>query len=462
MKILQKKFYIDDVSPLLILAIPLIFSGVVESSIGFFSTIFLARLGHEALAAGGLVNWLFATLLVILWGTLTAVSVMVAQKHGAKDEKGVAYVLRDGIVLALLLLVPAFLLLWNISPVLLLAGQSPEIVILARSYLHGLAWGLLPDFIMLVLLQFVIGLGHARTSMTFILFKVPVAIFCIYCLIFGKFGLPRLDIAGIGWGLTVSYWITTIWLAVYLLLNNTYKQYLKNAFTWGRLIYLKDLLQTGVPMGAMYCIEIGFFLALTLVMGVINSASLAANQIAMQYLGQLIAVVFSIAQAVTVRMGHKLGANDLQSAQRTNDAGIFLAFSFMFIVALCFWMLPEKLISIDLNVSDASNTQVVLYAKQFLAVSALFQLFEAVRITLFGSLRALKDTHFTLFSSIISFWCIALPLGYLLAIPLKWGGTGLWWGMVVGVICSVVMLSMRFKLKMRRCFLFYNSKQMSS
>ncbi len=451
----QKKFYTHDISSLLKLAIPLILSGLVESSIGFFSTIFLAHLGHKQLAAGSIVTWLFATLMVILWGSLTAISLLVSQKYGEKNNLGVSAILRDGLLLSLILVLPTFLLLWNMAPLLLLLGQSHEIVILATSYLRGLAFGLLPDFIMLVFLQFLIGLGHTKTTMTFILCWVPIAIFCNYGLVFGRFGFPRLEIAGLGWGMTLSYWITTAWLVLYVSTQKKYRFYIKNIFSKQPLL-IKEILKIGIPMGAMYSIEIGFFLVLSLLMGRISNQVLAANQIALQYLGQLMSMIFALAQAVSVRMGQALGANNPLLAERTTYAGMTLAFSFIFLVALFIWIFPEKFISLDLNIADPQNTIVVHYATIFLMVSALFQLFECIRITLFGSLRALKDTHFTLFISIISFWLIALPLGYSLSYTIL-GSVGYWWGMVLGTSCSALLLWMRFKFKMKKYHLIHES-----
>ena len=63
--------------------------------------------------------------------------------------------------------------------------------------------------------------------------------------------------------------------------------------------------------------------------------------------------------------------------------------------------------------------------------------------------RALKDTHFTLFISILSFWGIALPVGYFMATRLDFSGVGLWWGMVVGAGFSVLLLLLRFKSKIK-------------
>lgn len=440
----------QDITLLIWLAIPLILSGLIESSIGFFSTLFLAKLGQEALAAGALVNWLFVTLMVVLWGTLTAMSIWVSQKQGEKDQMSIARLLRDGLLLAVLLVLPTFVLLWNISPLLLLAGQNPATVLLAESYLHALSWGLLPDFVMLVLLQFLIGLGHTRTSMFFTLFWVPISIFCNYILVFGKWGFPQLGIAGIGWGMTLSYWLTTGFLILYLLFHPAYRTYFNHLFVLDKPFFILKLLKVGVPIGAMYCIEIGFFLALTLCMGKLEDAALAANQIVLQYLGQLTAVVFAIAQAITVRMGHLLGAKDHSGAHRASFAGILIAASFMVVIALIYWIVPQYLIEIDLNLTDPNNKKIIDYAIQFFFIAAIFQLLESIRIALFGALRALKDTHFTLLVSIFGFWCMALPIGLLLSHYFKLGGIGLWWGMVIGAASGVLLLYCRLKYKFSR------------
>jgi MATE family multidrug resistance protein len=112
-----------------------------------------------------------------------------------------------------------------------------------------------------------------------------------------------------------------------------------------------------------------------------------------------------------------------------------------------YWLWPSLLISVDFDVSSPENALIVSYTKQLFAVSAVFQLLEASRITLFGALRALKDTNFTLVSSIISFWGIALPVGYLLATRFNFGGSGLWSGMAIGAGFSMSLLLWRFNLK---------------
>ncbi|MBV9575713.1 MAG: MATE family efflux transporter [Gammaproteobacteria bacterium] len=439
----------NDLLPLLSLTLPLILTGVMQSSLSFFETIFLARISEEVLAAGALVSWLFATLIVILFGIFSAVNVLIAHKHGANDKSSIVLILRDGLLLAVLLTVPTFILFWNISSILLLFGQSPQITALAKLYLHALAWGLFPKFILIILFELVLGLGHSRTIMLVTILSIPIYIFFSYILIFGKFGVPALGIAGAGWGMTFADWIIAFILFILLFFSKEYKFYLRAIFTLSKPSYVWEILHLGVPMGAMYCIEVGFFFVITLIMGTLSVQALAANQITMQYLGSLMSIIFSIAQAVTVRMGHQLGANQIQDAERTAFTGVSLSVIFMLLVAIFYWTIPKILIAVDLDNHLLQYDETIRLATQFLFIAAFFQIFESARIALFGALRALKDTRFTLLTSVISFWLIPLPIGYALAIFFNLGGAGLWWGMVLGASMSILLLNHRFKMRMR-------------
>ncbi|WED44309.1 MATE family efflux transporter [Legionella cardiaca] len=442
------KLFQGNFSPLLKMALPLALTGLLQSGVFFFETFFLAHLSTDILAAGALVSWLFGTFAVIIFGVLGSINVLIAHKYGANDHQGISLVVHDGFWLALFLVIPSFILFWNMSPIFILLGQSPVVAKLAESYLHALTWGLLPNFIMIVLLEVIIGLGHTHLILKFTLLSVLLNVSFSFVLIFGKFGFPSLGIAGAGWGITISCWITTFVLSIYLFFNKRYRGYFNLLFTTSKPSYLLEMLRIGAPMGFMYCVEVAFFFALTLLMGIFGSQLMAANQVALQYLGTLMSVIFSIAQAITVRMGHLLGSGDKNSASQTAYAGIILSFLFMFFVALIYWFFPNVLISIDFDIHKPENSQIVFFATQFLLVSAIFQIVEAMRISLFGALRGMKDTRFTLLISIISFWIIALPVGYFLATSLKLGGTGLWWGMVLGAVSSLMLLYWRLQFKL--------------
>ena len=446
-----------DAYPLLKLAIPLAMAGMIQSAVWFFESIFLAHLGPDILAAGSLVSWLFGTVAVILYGILSSINILVALKHGEQNQPAIRQIARDGLLLAIIISIPTMILFWNMSPIFLTFGQSQEVVAQAKSYLQPLAWGLVPDFIIMACLEVIIGVGYARMVLVFSTITVVLNVICSYLLIFGKFNFPALGIAGAGWGMTISYWITFVILTAYILIVKKYQQYFQQIFDLTSPVYLVELLQIGVPMGLMYCVEVAFFFALTLVMGLLGAEAQAANQVALQYLGLMMSTMFAVAQAITVRMGHLLGANDYSKAGNASRVGIFIAIIFTGLIAIVYWTMPFTLIAIDFNIHDAKNHTIVTLIVRLISVCALFQIIESVRITLFGSLRALKVTKYTMLVSIISFWCVALPIGYFIAIKMQAGAAGFWWGMIMGASVSVVLLLKRFNNKMRTLALMYHA-----
>lgn len=435
----------SDFYPLWRLALPLVLSGFVEASLGLTNTLFLSRLGPDNLAAGALVIWFFATLMVIIWGVFTGVSVLVSHAYGAEDTRRVSAILKDALWLSVFLTIPLFFLIWNLAAVFTWLGQSPQMIAKAIPYMHALAFSVLPDLVGLTLMQFLIGLGRTKTNLIFALTWVPINIFLNDVLVFGHLGLPALGVAGLGWGATLSYWLTSFGLGLYLLLHPAYRRYVKLLRFFSKIKYCWELIKVGLPMGLMYSLEIGFFLTLSLLMGKMGIDELDGNQIALQYLGFLSTFSFSMAQAITVRMGHKLGAKENQLAHRAALAGIITAACFMSLVALAYWLIPTLLIGLDFNLNTLGRPVLIHAAIEFLGVMGIFQLLESVRLTLFGALRAYKDTKFTLMTSVICFWGIALPLGYVCS-KLSWvGPTGFWWAAALGALVNIILLSVRYR-----------------
>ena len=431
---------------LLMLALPLIASSMVGQSLGFFNSIFLSRLGQDALAAGSVVNLLVATLMTGIWGSISAVNILTAHAHGANDEKDIACVLKNGLTLAFFAAIPTMFLLWNVAPILLLLGQKPGTIELAKPFLHSLTWAILPDFIFSVLLHFLVGLGQTRLNLMFTLIWVTLTVTSNYFFIFGKFGAPALGISGIGWGTAIAFWIMLIILGSFILFHKKYQRYRQYFFNKScQLNRLKELLYIGLPMGFMYCIEAAFFFSVVLMMGTISSAAQAANQIALQFTSVVSVAAFGFGQAATVQIGHSIGAKKLELAQRTGYLSIMLAGFIMLFVAFIFWHFGYQLINIDFDIYNPKNTPVVELAKQFLLLAALFQIVEGIRLAAIGGLRGWKDTQFSMLVSIISFWGIALPLGYVFAKRLNWHGQGIWAGIALGQMFSALILIRRYR-----------------
>jgi MATE family multidrug resistance protein len=85
-------------------------------------------------------------------------------------------------------------------------------------------------------------------------------------------------------------------------------------------------------------------------------------------------------------------------------------------------------------------------------VAAVLHIFDATYITTQGALRGLKDVNGPMLIS-LSFWLCGLPAAWFFGIVNDWGAVGLWWGMIVGVALTAVLLLWRFHWRSRSMIL---------
>jgi MATE family multidrug resistance protein len=77
---------------------------------------------------------------------------------------------------------------------------------------------------------------------------------------------------------------------------------------------------------------------------------------------------------------------------------------------------------------------VIRVGATLLLVAAAFQLFDGLQTVATGALRGTGDTRTPMLANLIAYWCIGLPLGYLLCFHAGWGALGVWLGLCVGLI----------------------------
>jgi MATE family multidrug resistance protein len=95
-----------------------------------------------------------------------------------------------------------------------------------------------------------------------------------------------------------------------------------------------------------------------------------------------------------------------------------------------------------------------LLTVQVLAYAASFQLFDGLQVTAVGSLRGYHDTRVTMIITLIAYWGVGLPLGYVLGltdwiVPAR-GLLGLWTGLIGGLVVAALLLNLRLVRVSRR------------
>ncbi|HEX4045699.1 MAG TPA: MATE family efflux transporter, partial [Gammaproteobacteria bacterium] len=181
-----------------------------------------------------------------------------------------------------------------------------------------------------------------------------------------------------------------------------------------------------------------------------STALLAAHQIVFQYVCFIITLAFAMSQAVTVRVGHAVGRQDLHGVRYATYVGMGLNGIFSLFIIIAFYLIPNFFLRLDIDIYNPANAVLVRDAALLLGISGVLMLFDNFRIIGFGALRGLKDTKFPMYTSLISFWLVGLTCAYLFSFILSFGGQGIWWGLTIGIGCGALIVFVRIQYLLKR------------
>jgi multidrug resistance protein, MATE family len=414
----------------------------------------LGRLGEHVVAAVALAHTLLFAAFVIGMGVVSAVAPLAAQAFGARQPRMVRRSLRVGFWAATLLGLPlSFGQIYG-EDMLVALGQSPQAARLASDYLYGLAWCLVPAWWFIAIRGFMGAVNRPEPALWITVAAIPANLLLAYALIYGAFGLPRLELFGAGLATTlvnIGMCAAAIWIAY---AARPFKKYQILGRCWrcdwallGRLFWV------GMPISGSFLLEYGLFAAAALLMGWLGTVELAAHQIALQIASIMFMVPFGISMAATVRVGHAAGRLDSAGTRRAGVAALILAAAFMAAMTVLVGLGSEQIPALFLGdaASDAGATAAL--AATLLLVGASFFIADGVQTVAAGALRGLNDTRMPLLFAAICFWAIGFAACYILGFTLGWGATGIWIGLSVSVMLYAALLVWRFHALTKRGYL---------
>jgi MATE family multidrug resistance protein len=434
-----------EIREFLQLAVPLASAQVAQSATGFADTVMMGALGQETLAAGGLASLTFVMLMNTGGGVVMGVSPIVAEAYGAGRKTRIEQVTSQGLWLSLLLAIPMMFLIGHLDSFMSQLGQAQTTVVLANTYLDIILWGLIPALGFAMLRGVVSGLSQARPVMIIVIVGTLFNIVGNYVLGFGKFGFPRMELAGLALASVLSLWGMFLALVVYTFKHQQLKTYrffqdlhrLKPGI-------LRELVWIGVPIGVSVALESGLFTVVTYLMGVLGVDVLAAHQIVLQTIIVIFMVPLGMSFATTARVAQWLGQQNLEAARRSGYISIAVAAVFMALTAIALLTHPQQVIGLYLDIRNPENANVVKLAMPMLTISALAQLLDGVQKTAMGALYGLQDTRVPMLLSLPTFWGVGLTTGYFLGFHVGLGGVGLWIGQSIGVAIAAGVFVWRF------------------
>lgn len=435
----------DEIRATSVLALPLVLTQLAVIAIHTTDVLMMGWLGPQELAAGTLASSFYTPFFFFGLGLLTAVAPICAQALGARQFKIVRRTVRQGFWVAIVVVIPFGIAIYNVRPVFLAFGQTAINAELAELYLRAAVWGLLPALWLIVLRCFVSALSRPRSILFVTIFGVFANAFGNYALMFGNFGFPALGLLGAGITTSVVNFAMFAVMLTFVSLDRRMKRFAIIVRFWRPdWSIFGSILKVGLPIGVSVVSETGMFSVAAFMMGLISVAATAGHAIALQCAAVAFMVPLGVSHAATIRVGLAAGRRDAEAVWRAGWSSAGLSTVFCMASALLFWFFPLALISLFLDPALPENTEAIALAVSFLGVAALFQLVDGLQIVGAGALRGLKDTAMPMVISAFGYWVIGFGTSAYLGFVRDMGGLGIWIGLAMGLTSVAVALLWRF------------------
>ena len=423
------------------ISIPIALQGLITTGVNMMDTVMVGAVGETELSAVSLANQFINIFHIFCMGIGMGASVLVSRYYGMKDKpalkKTVAIMLRLTLIMALLFCIATVLLPKQIMKIY---TTESDIITLGIEYLRYS-----------VISYFFLGLSLTSTIVlrNVGLVKIPlytsigaffVNVGANYIFIFGKFGAPKMGVAGAALGTLIARIFEFIIICGYLFLKDKEIKFrIKDLFMKVGALW-KEYMRISIPV----LISDGILAlgnnSVAMVIGRLGESFVAANAVTAvtQQLSSVMIQGFS--QAGSIVTGHTLGQGDREKALRQGYAFLGIGIIFGFVAAGIITLINAPIIA-AYNLSPQTKS----IAEQLMLSISIIIVFQATNsIMTKGVLRGGGDTKVLMTADNIFLWIASIPLGILaglvLHLPAFWIYFALKIDQVLKAFCCVIRL----------------------
>ncbi|MDA9391351.1 multidrug transporter MatE [Bradyrhizobium sp. CCBAU 45394] len=428
------------------LAWPMVLTQLAQVAMMTTDLAFIGHIGPEALAAAALAVTLYLVSFTFGAGLLAPIAPLAAQAYAAGNLAMVRRALRTGLWAALMLSFPIIAFAFRGEQILLAFGQAPNAARLAQQYLVGLALGVVPALWLQAIRNFMGAVNRPEPISWITLAAIPLNALLVYLLVYGKLGLPRLELFGAALASTLvncAMFLAGLWFAT---MRRPFRDYHVLADLWQfDWPFLRQLIVIGTPISIASLMQYGVLSAAALLAGLISTSALAAHQIALQITVIISMIPFGISMAAAVRVGHTVGRNDGPAIKRAGLVAMLLGILIAALLTVAVIVARFEIAELFLDKSAGDVDATIGLTAELLMVAASFFVTDAAQSIAAGG-RGLKDTRVPLLFVGIAYWLIGFSLGYVLGLKIGLGAIGIWIGLSIGTTIYAGLLVLRFQV----------------
>jgi MATE family multidrug resistance protein len=397
------------------LAWPVVLARATQSVIGFSDALMVAPLGEDALAAvttGALNSFV---IVILPMGTVFIVQSFAAQLRGrGRLEDAVRYAWY-GLILAgmatLLSVLSAPGVGWALShfdysaPVHDLMSGYVTIRLLSVGFAVGME----------ALGNWYGGLGRTQPAMVAGIVAMVSNVAGNYLLIEPRWGLPGFGVVGAAWASSLGNVLGFLTLLGLFLTGHGYRA--AGPHRLGRALGLRwdelgRVLRFGLPNGINWFLEFaGFMLFINVFIAGLGTPALAAFSVVLQVNSVAFMPAFGLASAGAIFVGEAIGADRKDEVKNIVRLTATVGAIWMVTVGAVYATMPAYIMS-WFRPAPAGAEAFMSAAVTMLSMASIWQVFDALGLTLSEALRAAGDTAWCMGARIVVAWLVFLPAGW--------------------------------------------------
>ena len=404
---------------ILALALPIMGAMASQSLLNLVDAIMVGTLGGKPLAAVGLGGYVTFVAISLVLGLGAGVQAMVARRKGEGAREVYAVPLNAGLVLGAALSLPLMALFSGIAGPLLRVLTGDEAVReLAEPYLLVRVLGVLAIALNFSFRGYWNGISrpgvYLRTLVTVHIANVVLS----YGLIFGHFGLPRLETLGAAIGTT-----TALYLGSLLYFLQTWKHGRRHGFL-ARLPEartLVNIVRVSLPNSIQQLLFSLGLMVLFWILGRIGTDEVAVGHVLITLILFLILPAVGLGLSASSLVGQALGRGETEDAYHWGWDVTRLAVLLLLIMALPMWLVPELVLGLFLH-----DEALVELGRVPLMITGVAICLDGIAIVFTHALLGAGAARSVMAVSLSVQWFFFLPLAYIIGPVLGYGLAGVW------------------------------------
>lgn len=414
----MQKLYVNDKSfykKVASISIPIALQGLITSGVNMMDTIMIGKVGETELSAVSLANQFISVFHIFCMGIGMGASVLVARYYGMRDQrslkKTVSIMLRLCLAMATLFCVSTIFL-----PQQIMRIYTIEDAIISKGAEY-LIWSVVSYFLLGLSLTSTIVLrnvGQVRLPLYTSIGAFFVNVGANYVFIFGKFGAPRMEVAGAAVGTLIARIFEFSLICGYLFFKDKEIEFrFKDLFAPVGTLW-NEYIRISIPV----LISDGILAlgnnSVAMVIGRLGENFVAANAVTTvtQQLSSVMIQGFSQAGAIVT--GYTLGEGDKEKAHRQGYAFLGIGMVFGAIAAGIIMLISGSMI----NAYDLSEETRKIARELMLSISIIVVFQATNSIMTKGVLRGGGDTKVLMLADNVFLWVASIPLGILAGLVL--------------------------------------------